>query len=206
MCTRRLRHLTLLAAAALAAAPSAGNQTGEVRGHVTLAFPELQLASLGPIAIYLEALDARSDSRPRTRTRISQVDAAFAPGFSIAVAGDEVELANDDDIFHNVFSFSEKNSFDLGLYPKGEMRAVRLRHAGEVNIYCSIHESMSATILVVPGPHHAQVAADGSFRIRDVAPGRYRLRTWNATLPAIAREIAVRPGPSSPLELRLGGE
>jgi plastocyanin len=189
----------------LLVAPTAAPQSGEVRGRVVLALPEIALASVGPIAIYLEPLERAAAQRTDARSaQIHQRDAAFQPGFSIATAGDEVELLNDDEIFHNVFSFSEPNAFDLGLYPKGEKRSVRLRHPGEVNIYCSIHESMSATILVVPTRYHAQVEADGAFRIRDVPRGRYRLHTWNATLPALAREIEVGPGTGPPLELSLG--
>ena len=45
---------------------------------------------------------------------------------------------------------------------------------------------------------------DGSFRIRDVPPGRYRLRTWNATLPALEREIEVGTDSAGPLVLTLG--
>jgi plastocyanin len=198
-------RLPLLLAACLIAAPAPAPESGEVHGRVVLALPGIPLASLGPIAVYLEPLERRAPLRAGARpAQIHQRGAAFLPGFTIATAGDEVELLNDDEIFHNVFSFSEPNAFDLGLYPKGEKRSVRLRHPGEVNIYCSIHESMSATILVVPTRHHARVAADGAFRIADVPPGRYRLHTWNATLPAFAREIEIGPGTGPPLELSLG--
>jgi hypothetical protein len=135
---------------------------------------------------------------------IRQRDAQFLPGFSIAPAGAEIQVLNDDDIFHNVFSFSGANAFDLGLYPRGESRTVRLLHPGEVHVYCSIHESMSALILVVPTPYYAQTDAEGAFRIRGVVPGRYRLRTWNATLPPVEREIEVGAGEVAPLELTLG--
>jgi plastocyanin len=195
-------RLALALAAALLCAPSADPGTVEVRGRVALAFDAVALASLGPIAVYLEPLD-RPVEAAREHQRIRQRDATFQPGFSIATAGTEIELLNDDSIFHNVFSFSGPNAFDLGLYPRGESRSVRLMHPGEVHLYCSIHESMSATVLVVPTPHHALCAPDGSFRMDGVPPGRYRLRTWNANLPALSRPIEVGPR-SEPLELLLG--
>ena len=205
MRARWTTRIPLVLVAGLLCAPAALPEPGEVHGKVALALAEIDLASLGPIAVYLEPLDRRGvPPRAEPPLLILQRDAAFLPGFSIATAGAEIQVLNDDRIFHNVFSFSGPNAFDLGLYPRGESRSVRLQHPGEVHVYCSIHESMSATILVVPTPHHVRVGADGAFRIRGVAPGRYRLRTWNATLPALAREIEVGSGISAPLELILG--
>lgn len=204
MSTRRLSSLRLLLAAALLAAPSAPRPAGEVRGRVALALAEIDLASLGPIAVYLEPVDPRTPLPPVPPGLIRQRDAQFLPGFSIAPAGAEIQVLNDDEIFHNVFSFSGDNAFDLGLYPRGESRTVRLLHPGEVHVYCSIHESMSALILVVPTPYYTQAEADGAFRIGGVAPGRYRLRTWNATLPPIEREVEVGAGAGAPLDLTLG--
>jgi hypothetical protein len=197
-------RVSLVLVALLLAAPAPPQEAGEVRGSVALAFPEVALESVVPIAVYLEPLERRGPARPEPPALILQRDATFQPGFSIVAAGTEIEALNDDTIFHNVFSFSAPNEFDLGLYPRGESRSVRLMHPGEVHVYCSIHESMSATILVVPTPHHARVGADGAFRIRGIPPGRYRLRTWNATLPALEREIEVAPGAAAPLELTLG--
>jgi hypothetical protein len=204
MGTRRSTRISLALAAALLLAPAPPRELGEVRGTLALALAEIDLASLGPIAVYLEPLDPRAPLPVLAPGLIRQRDAEFLPGFSIAAAGSEIKVLNDDDIFHNVFSFSGANAFDLGLYPRGESRTVRLQHPGEVHVYCSIHESMSAVILVVPTPYFAQAGPDGAFRIRAVVPGRYRLRTWNATLPPIQRELAVGPGAAAPLELTLG--
>jgi hypothetical protein len=204
MSVRCMPRLRLLLAAALVAAPAAPRAAGEVRGRVALALAEIDLASVGPIAVYLEPVDPAMPLPPIAPGLIRQRDAQFLPGFSIAPAGAEIQVLNDDDIFHNVFSFSGANAFDLGLYPRGESRTVRLLHPGEVHVYCSIHESMSALILVVPTPYYAQTDAEGAFRIRGVVPGRYRLRTWNATLPPVEREIEVGAGEVAPLELTLG--
>jgi hypothetical protein len=104
-----------------------------------------------------------------------------------------------------VFSFSSPNEFDLGLYPGGESRAVAFRHPGLVRIFCSIHESMNGTLFVAPTPWFAVVEGDGSFRIPDVPPGRFRLHTWAEKLPPTERELRVGSAPA-PVEIRIGGE
>jgi hypothetical protein len=135
-----------------------------------------------------------------------QADARFDPPFLVVTAGQRVSLPNLDPIYHNVFSYSKPNAFDLGLYPKGETRSVALRHAGVVRTYCSIHESMSGTILVTPSPWHAVAAPSGRFEIRGVPAGSYRLRVWNARLPLVTRSVRVEGGAAVELDVSIGGE
>jgi plastocyanin len=178
---------------------------GELRGRVVSALPDVALAQLAPVAVYLEPLESLRDARrARGAAVIRQRDAVFEPGFSIVSAGSEVEVLNDDRIFHNAFSFSPRNAFDLGVYPQGQSRKVALRFPGTVRVYCSIHESMSATILVVPTPYHAVADDAGRFHIPGVVPGRYRAHVWSLTLPEVTRELEIAPGGAAELEIAIG--
>ena len=63
---------------------------------------------------------------------------------------------------------------------------------------------MNATILVAPSPYHARVAPRGTFRIRDVPEGSYRLVVWSVRLPPASREVTVRSGEVSSVSLTVG--
>jgi len=192
-----LRAAGLLAWVALGAGagPAAAEGAGAVRGSVRLAFESLRLADVAPVVVFLEGVDGPLDYPvPAERAVIHQRSARFAPSFLAVAAGQSVEMPNDDAIYHNVFSYSAPNAFDLGLYPAGTSRSVTLRHPGVVKTYCSIHESMNATILVAPSPWFDTVSADGSYALRGIPPGRYRLVVWSERLPRAAREIEVAPG------------
>jgi hypothetical protein len=107
-----------LAACTLALLAPAAATAGEVAGRVGLTVEGARLADLGPTVVFLESLDApgivpASAGRPVLRQR----NARFDPEFLVVVAGQSVKVANDDTIFHNVFSFSRPNDFDLGVYP-----------------------------------------------------------------------------------------
>jgi len=191
------RCAALLLAVGLASPAGAG----ELRGRVQLAVPGLSLADVGPIVVYLDG----GDGAPRAAApaaEIRQRNASFSPPFLAVTRGGAVSMPNDDAIYHNVFSFSEPNQFDLGLYPSGESRAVTFEHPGVVRIFCSIHESMNGTLFVAPSPWFAVVDPDGSYAIPDIPNGRYRLRTWAEKLPPTEREVTL-PAPT-PLDLRIG--
>ena len=176
-----------------------------MRGHVRLELEGTRIADAGPIVAYLEPLGATpAPLAPRAVPTVHQRDARFSPQFLAIAAGQSVAMPNDDAIYHNVFSYSTPNDFDLGLYPAGESRTVTFRHAGVVRTYCSIHESMNATIFVAPSSYFAVAGATGEFVIRDVAPGRYKLTTWCERLPAVTREIQVQPGMGATVDLVIG--
>jgi plastocyanin len=195
------------AACGLGAARGAvADPAGELRGRVSLGVAGVPLAAVAPIVVYLEPegdVGAGSGGAQRT-VRMRQKDAHFAPSFLVIAAGSTVEMANDDAIYHNVFSYSRPNDFDLGLYPAGESRKLVLRHPGVVKLYCSIHESMNATILVTPTRWFDVVDANGGYALKDVRPGRYRAVVWAERLPATTRMIEIGAGESEVLDWVVG--
>src|SRR4029078_3813983 len=100
---------------------------------------------------------------------IRQKDKQFSPQVAVVQRGTTVVFPNMDAIFHNVFSPSGKNAFDLGSYRSGDTpRSVVLTTPGVVEVFCNIHARMNATVLVVPNATFAKVAPDGTFRLENV--------------------------------------
>jgi plastocyanin len=199
---RRAPLLLLCGLLALFSAGGAG--AGDVSGRVSLALEGARLAELGPIVVFLEPEGGgRVAAAAGRRPAIHQHNARFEPDFLVVTAGQTVEMPNDDTIFHNVFSFSRPNDFDLGVYPAGELRTVTFAHPGLVKLYCSIHESMSGAVLVTPSPWFARAGPDGEYRIPSVPPGRYGLRVWNEMLPLLERDVVVGAG-TARVDLELG--
>ena len=84
---------------------------------------------------------------------VDQIDKAFvvggAPVESITVKqGDSVSFRNGDPFFHNIFSLSDVQIFDLGSYPNGEARSVTFDEQGTVEVECAIHPDMFMTVEV----------------------------------------------------------
>ena len=203
----RIAAIALLGAACWLGAANAGAEAvGELRGSVSLGVANVPLAAVAPIVVYLEALDATggAGAPPRAVARMHQRDAHFSPPFLVVAAGQSVEMSNDDAIYHNVFSYSRPNDFDLGLYPAGESRKLVLRHPGVVKLYCSIHESMNATILVAPTRWFDVVNAKGGYALTGIPAGRYRAVVWTERLPATTRVIEIGAGEPRALDFVIG--
>lgn len=132
---------------------------------------------------------------------LSQRDQSFEPRVLPIAVGTRVAFPNFDPIFHNVFSVSPARRFDLGKYGQGQSRQVTFEREGVVHVFCDIHSSMAAWIVVLPHRAFAQPGADGAFRLPDLPPGRYRLVAWHPDLPALERDVDLSAGGAT-VELR----
>src|ERR1044072_4353586 len=72
------------------------------------------------IVVYAEPVDAPA-ARAARKVTLSQKNKTFQPRVLAVPVGSSVEFPNNDGIFHNVFSLSTPQPFDLGLYCAGEM-------------------------------------------------------------------------------------
>ena len=79
---------------------------------------------------------------------VSQKNRKFSIPEASARVGDTLVFRNDDPFFHNIFSLSPQQTFDLGSYPQGESRKVTLSKEGTVDIECAIHPDMKLTVKV----------------------------------------------------------
>ncbi len=120
---------------------------------------------------------------PEIHPSMSQKNALFQPPVLAIAQNQTVDFPNDDNIHHNVFSFSNTRKFDLGIYPKGTRHSVKFQKLGPVIIYCSIHEKMNAVVYVAPNSLNAVTDDRGKFSIEAVPPGKYAVRTWHRMLP-----------------------
>jgi plastocyanin len=124
---------------------------------------------------------------------ITQSGIRFSPTFLVVVAGQTVDMPNDDNIAHNVYSVSTAKKFNLGVYEKGQSRSVTFEKSGLVDVSCWLHKRMNATILVVPNRFFARVIR-GQYRISGVPPGTYRLVATRPGAPQAVKKAVVAAG------------
>lgn len=81
---------------------------------------------------------------------VDQKDNNFSQKTLKIKAGDTLVFKNNDAHFHNIFSLTVGQSFDLGSYGQGQSRKHTFNKAGKVDIECAIHPSMKLTVEVSP--------------------------------------------------------
>lgn len=146
------------------------------------------------VIVSAQPVNAEPTAAPRHMTML-QKNKTFLPHVLPVTAGTTVDFPNADPIFHNAFSSYNGQIFDVGLYPPGTSRSVRFARPGVVRVFCNIHPSMSAIILVLSTPYFTTTAKDGSFDL-NVPPGDYDIRIFHErateqTLASLSLRIVV---------------
>jgi plastocyanin len=127
----------------------------------------------------------------------------FVPRVVAVEKNSEVDFPNVDAIYHNVFSVSPSNRFDLGLYRSGGSKAKKFEEAGVVRVYCNIHPQMVGFVLVVDSDFSAVTGPDGSFRFENVPAGTWQVKAWQEEGGESSEPVTVRARAESPITLRL---
>ncbi|HEX9784059.1 MAG TPA: carboxypeptidase regulatory-like domain-containing protein [Opitutaceae bacterium] len=149
---------------------------------------------LDGFVIYLDQPMPEPARTQRPRARMVQRDGTFVPHVLPVAVGTAVEFPNEDAIFHNVFSMTESNPFDLGLFKRGEAaRQIVFERPGRVDLFCSIHTKMNSIVLVVPNAWFTVADARGRWRLPELPAGTYRVRAWHERMPGKVVEVIVPP-------------
>jgi plastocyanin len=169
-----------VAAAAAPAAVRPVNVTGQVSGGGG--------GGPGGTVVWLKKADgATPRPTPLRGKTVSQVNKSFVPRILPVPIGSTISFANQDPIFHNIFSLSKPNDFDSGLFKAGQSYTKTFSKAGPVQLLCNIHASMLGYVVVVDSPWYGQADASGAFVIRGVPPGQYDLESWHEGSSQIGR-------------------
>jgi plastocyanin len=203
--------LSVMAGFRLDAAGSSGGvaAAGTIRGRVDIrnaaadSVPRPGVAELGQSStyrpgerrdavVYLEtAPQGAFESGSAAHATMSQRNEAFVPHVLAVRVGTVIDFPNDDSVYHNVFSLSKTKRFDLGRYPKGQSKAVRVDEPGIVRVFCEIHSHMNAFILVFAHRFFDVTDEQGGYRIDQVPPGTYTLVVWHEGAIRQTRSVTV---------------
>jgi plastocyanin len=197
--------VVLMGARGLAQEPRRGSIRGTVEVNRELAAQESRpaVAAVGAppphgtpdrrrSVVYLETAPRGAfELREGARAVMDQRDETFVPYVLAVTAGSTVDFTNSDRTYHNVFSFSKGNRFDLGRYGRGRSKSVRFDRPGIVRVFCDIHSHMSAYVLVFGHRFFAVTDAEGRYSIDGVPPGTYTLVAWNDGQARETRPVTV---------------
>jgi plastocyanin len=148
------------------------------------------------VVVWLDPVTGTWPAPAPRKAQMAQQGKRFIPHVLAITVGSLVDFPNYDPIFHNAFSNYDGQIFDVGLYPPGTTQTVPFRKEGIVRIFCNIHPTMSAVIVVLKSPYYAVSTRNGEFSIVNVPPGQYRVRVFHErateqTLKALERTVDV---------------
>ena len=171
-----------------------------VSGKIVLLRDGQELPDASNTVVWIEGAHG---ARKAASGTMKSADKRFQPRVVVVPVRSAVEFPNADPIYHNVFSVSGANRFDLGLYRSGASKSRNFEEPGLVRVYCNIHPQMVGFVMVVDSDFAAVTAPDGAFRLDDVPPGTWTLKVWHEEGAEASQPVTVRAGADATATLRL---
>jgi hypothetical protein len=209
----------LLAPAALPAAPAA---KGQIEGKLIVTAPprpQEEAPSQGygydalknsprmplpeEVVVYLVKVPGKWPP-PKKHAKLDQKYTRFTSRVVPVLVGTTVDFKNNDPVYHNVFSNSDRNEFDLGRRKKGETVSKRMTKVEvPVPVYCEIHRKMKSNLLVLQNPFFAVVRPGERFQLKGVPPGTYKLAAWHDHWQPLEAAVTVTRDKITKLDLTM---
>lgn len=138
----------------------------------------------------VRVMDVKADPvpAPAATPGISQKGCRFEPRVTIIPPGTPVDMLNPDKVSHNVHT----TPLDITNVPLNVMmaadadkltiKAKNLLEPEIVQVTCDIHPWMKCFVVVHDPRFAAVTPADGSFEIKNVPPGKYKLVVYQESL------------------------
>jgi len=167
--------VTLMLAAVAVVAVLAGEES-TIKGTVKNRWVEKF-----PIVVFIEDIPGQKFTAPEKPAQVDQRDKVFVPRVLPVVAGTKVDFLNNDPFEHNVYT-PDKEKYNLGNWPKGEVRSHTFKETGVYTQLCKMHPEMIAYVVVLKNPYFAVTDAKGNFTIKGVPAGSYKLKVWGERL------------------------
>ncbi len=138
---------------------------------------------------------------------MDQIDKEFVPHVLAVQSGTLVRFPNQDNIRHNVYSFSPAKVFSLQLYRGTTAEPVLLDKPGAVVLGCNIHDFMLGYILAVDTPHFGVTGADGKVSLRNLVAGEYEVRAWHPRMQeevdSLSRRVSIAGPGAAPVSFTI---
>ncbi len=186
--------LVCLALLAAVVDGQAGTLTGKVRSRAN---------DQSDTVVYAEKIPPEPLTPPKESQVLDQVNLTFVPHVLPVVVGTTVAFPNSDEVRHNVFSPSPAKRFNLGTYPRSVSRTLTFDKPGEVILLCNVHAEMSAYVLVLETRHFVVTGNDGSYTLKNLPPGRYKVTVWHEKFKSVTQPVEVKGNETASLNFEL---
>jgi plastocyanin len=141
--------------------------------------------------VWLE--DGPATDPPTKNVSIDNRRMSFIPFVAVAPVGAKVIFSNGDPFPHNVFT-PDNERFNLGNLPQHSAAVRVFKQPATYSLLCNLHPGMLGYLVVTPSTWFAKAGKDGTFTMKDVPAGTYRITAWAPRNAPVTQSVTVKDG------------
>ncbi|HZY31861.1 MAG TPA: carboxypeptidase regulatory-like domain-containing protein [Candidatus Methylomirabilis sp.] len=139
-----------------------------------------------------------------TQATLDQKGCIYKPHVVVVPAGGDLKILNSDGILHNIHTYSKLNASINKAQPKFKKELTEKFTKPEViKVTCDAHAWMSGWIVVSDHPYVAVTDEKGTFSLKDVPAGTYKVEIWHETLGKSEKTVTLKPKEETKLNVEL---
>ena len=150
---------------------------------------------------------AKEAAKPPSDTvEMDQKDCMYEPRMTTAVVGQKIVAKNGDPVLHNVHTYlGSATLFNKGM-PNDKVPPIEYvtKEEGVIKWKCDVHPWMRGYTGVSKSGLQA-IAKDGTYKIDNVAPGKYTIESWHEKYGTKTQEVTVEAGKPAKVNFKYDG-
>lgn len=157
--------------------------------------------NLANVIVYLKGIEYSGDA-PSEPVILDQQGCTYTPHVIGLMAGQDIKILNNDATMHNIHGLPKKNKeFNFGMPKTLKEKTITFSIAEDAFVIkCDVHPWMKSFIQVFDHPYFAVTESDGSFMLKNVPAGTYKIMAWQEKFGSkkmLSQEITVGEKESS---------
>jgi plastocyanin len=145
---------------------------------------------------------------PPATVPVKQRDCMYEPRVQGAVAGQTVEVQNEDKTMHNVHTYRGQETILNQGQPAGSPAIKKDNLATEAAVLkfkCDVHPWMTGFVVVTDHPFFQTTGTDGTFKLDKVPAGKYTVEAWHSKYGLKTAQVTVEANKAAEVKLAYDG-
>jgi plastocyanin len=160
--------------------------------------------ALDNVVVYVkDDMSKYSFDTPKESAELAQKGCMYDPHVVALMAGQTLEVKNDDQTTHNIHPMPKDNREWNTSQPPGAAPIDNSFARPEVAIpvKCNVHPWMKSYIAVFKNPFFAVTSKNGHYVIKGLPPGTYTIEAWQEHYGVVDQQVTIGPKESKSLDL-----
>jgi plastocyanin len=155
--------------------------------------------ALADVVVSLQGISGKSTGASAPPVVLDQKGCEYSPSIFAVQTGQKIIVKNSDPVLHNVHDVpgegsgnKEKNEAQL---PNGpDLTFTFSSPENFLKFKCDVHQWMFAWASIFDHPYFAVSGKDGTFKIANVPPGKYKIQAAHRKAGTVTQDIEVKEG------------
>jgi hypothetical protein len=163
---------------------------------------------LADVVVALQGISGKSTGASAPPVVLDQKGCEYIPSILAVQTDQKITVKNSDPVLHNVHDVpaegsgnKERNEAQL---PNGpDLTFSFSKPEPFLKFKCDVHQWMFAWVSIFDHPYFAVSGKDGSFKIANVPPGKYKIQAAHRKAGAVTQEVEVKEGEPAKVDFAL---